>query len=223
MPSSRKAQPRQPADLKTWLNLGTVRLTSDAATVGLFKPQLWLTLEPDMAIICACLPVLRPLITMVLSSPLYRSIASHLTVGRNSISGKSTGSGASSHVGTGPGKHAALNTIGGSAVPSSTGRGHHVREKSRGSGTTKFTMSSFESLEYLGYEDTEAGRLVPDGRVWSWYGDPSIGHQAQVSRSQSVAMDEVPMGAISVRTVVDCTETTGDPSPSGQIGQARTS
>ncbi|KKY34260.1 putative integral membrane [Diaporthe ampelina] len=131
-------------------------------TMGLFKPQLWLTIEPDMAIICACLPVLRPLITMVLSSPLYRSIASHLTV-----SGKITGSGGSS-LGAGHGKHVALNTIGGSALSSGTGAGHHVREKSRGSGTTKYTMSSFESLEYLGYEDAEAGRLVPDGRVWSW-------------------------------------------------------
>lgn len=183
-------------------------------TVGLFQPQLWLTLEPDMAIICACLPVLRPLITMVLASPVYRSIASHLTVGRSSISseGAGTGSGSGSNRHR---KHAALNTIGGSTAPggrAGRGQSHHAREKSQGSDITKNTLSSFESLEYLGVEDVEAGRLVPEtnGRVWSWHGDPSIGHQAQVSRSQSVALDEVPMDAISVKTVVDCTETTGE-------------
>ncbi|KAK7704521.1 hypothetical protein SLS63_014211 [Diaporthe eres] len=141
-------------------------------TLGLFKPQLWLTLEPDMAVICACLPVMRPLITMILASPLYRSIASHLTVGRTSISSKGTGAGTSASSSSSSShramhsKQAALNTIGGSSVPSSKGvQGHHVREKSRGSGTTKYTMSSFESLEYLRDEDVEVGRLVPpDGR-----------------------------------------------------------
>lgn len=195
---------------------------TDEQTVGLFKPQLWLTLEPDMAIICACLPVMRPLITMILASPFYRSIASHLTVGRSSISSKGTGAGS----GSGSGEHskqAALNTIGGSARPGRTGPGCHVREKSRGSGGTKFTLSSFESLEYLGDEDVEAGRLVPDGRGWSWHGNPDIGHQAQASRSQSVVMDEVPIGAISVKTVVDCRETMGDPSLNGQMSQTRSS
>lgn len=185
--------------------------------MGLFQPQLWLTLEPDMAIICACLPVLRPLITMVLTSPFYRSIASHLTVGRSSISSKSTGTG------TGGGssmhsKQAALNTIGGSSVPrSERSPGHHVREKSRGSGMTRYTLSSFETLEYLGDDDVEAGRLVPDGRGWSWHGDPGIGHQAQASRSQSVVIDQVPIGAIAVKTVVDCRESTGDTSASGYM------
>jgi hypothetical protein len=187
-------------------------------TVGLFHPQLWLTLEPDMAIICACLPVLRPLITMVLASSVYRSIASHLTVGRSRSSISSEGAGTGSGSGSGSDrhrKHAALNTIGGSTAPggrAGRGQSHHAREKSQGSGITKNTLSSFESLEYLGVEDVEAGRLVPEtnGRVWSWHVDPSIGHQAQVSRSQSVALDEVPVGAISVKTVVDCTETTGE-------------
>lgn len=189
--------------------------------MGLFQPQLWLALEPDMAIICACLPVMRPLITMILASPFYRSIASHLTVGRSSLSSKGTGAGSGSGGGSARhSKHAALNTIGGSSVPGSAGTtGHHVREKSQGSGTTKFTLSSFESLEYLRDEDVEAGCLVPDGRGWSWHGDPSIGHQAQVSRSQSVVIDDVPIGAISVKTVVDCTETTGDPSPSSRVSQ----
>lgn len=185
--------------------------------MGLFQPQLWLTLEPDMAIICACLPVMRPLITMILASPFYRSIASHLTVGRSSLSSKGTGAGSSGGSSARHSKHAALNTIGGSLVPGSAG--HHMREKSQGSGTTKFTQSSFESLEYLGDEDLEAGRLVPDGRGWSWHGDLSIGHQAQVSRSQSVVIDDVPIGAISVKTVVDCRETTGDPSPSNRMSQ----
>ena len=193
----------------------------------LFQPQLWLTLEPDMAIICACLPVLRPLVTMILASPFYRSIASHLTVGRSSISSKGAGTSSSGGSSARHSKHqAALNTIGGSSVvPGNMGRGqsHHVREKSHGSGITKFTMSSFDSLEYLGGEDVESGRLVPDGgRVWSWHGDPSIGHQAQVSRSQSVVIDEVPIGAISVKTVVDCTETTGEPSSAtGRMSQTR--
>lgn len=193
--------------------------------MGLFKPQLWLTLEPDMAIICACLPVLRPLITMLLSSPLYRSIASHLTAGRSSISSKSTGAGTGGSSTRHSDKHAALNTIGGSSVlPGGKGStGHHVREKSHCSGTTRFTLSSFESLEYLRDDDVEAGRLVPDGRGWSWYCDPNIGHQAQASRSQSVVVDDVPIGAISVKTVVDCRETTGDPPLSGQMSHTRSS
>lgn len=192
--------------------------------MGLFQPQLWLTLEPDMAIICACLPVLRPLITMTLASPFYRSIASHLTVGRSSISSKGAGA-SSGNSSARHSKHAALNTIGGSTAHGGReGRGlpHHSREKSQGSGTLKNTLSSFDSLEFLTVEDVEAGRLVPDGRGWSWHGDPSIGHQAQVSRSQSVALDEVPMGAIAVRTVVDCRETPGEPSPATcQMSQTR--
>lgn len=198
--------------------------------MGLFQPQLWLTLEPDMAIICACLPVLRPLITMVLASPLYRSIASHLTVGRSRLSSKDVGTGSSGSSDAQHSKHVALNTIGGSTVPGGRTGGqcesHHDQEKSRDSASTPNAMSSFESLDYLGaVEDVEAGRLVPDNRRgWSWLSDPSIGHQAEVSRSQSVVLDEVPMGAISVRTVVDCTETTGEPSPAFcQSSQTRSS
>ncbi|KAI7773125.1 hypothetical protein LA080_011770 [Diaporthe eres] len=155
-------------------------------TLGLFKPQLWLTLEPDMAVICACLPVMRPLITMILASPFYRSIASHLTVGRSSISSKGTGAGTSGGSSSSSSSHramhskqAALNTIGGSSMAGSKGaQGHHVREKSRGSGTTKYTMSSFESLEYLRDEDVEVGRLVPRMAA----GGPGIATRVLVTR-----------------------------------------
>lgn len=157
-----------------------------------------MTLEPDMAVICACLPVMRPLLTMLLASPLYRSIASYLT----------TGSSASRS-----GKLAASNTVGGSsAAPSNAAqRGTRDDDNNRASDHqhSGYALSSFDSLEYLQDEDVEAGRLVRDRGIWPSRGDNSIGCQTQVSRSHSVGPDEVPLGAISVKTVVDCHETTG--------------
>ncbi|KAK2615715.1 hypothetical protein N8I77_002450 [Diaporthe amygdali] len=177
-------------------------------TLGLFKPQLWMTLEPDMAIICACLPVMRPLVTMLLTSPFYRSITSYLTPSKLSTS-------AGGSLGAKHSAQAALNTIGGSSVPSSTARGKIGA--SHASNPSKYALSSFDSLEYLADEDVEAGRLVRDGRGWSWHHDHSIGCQTQVSRSQSIGGDEVPLGAIAVTTVVDCREMAGGPSASSHV------
>lgn len=160
-------------------------------------PQLWMTIEPDMAIICACLPVMRPLVTMLLASPLYRSIASYLSSG--SSAGRS-------------GKNTASNTNGGSSAgPNSSARrgagaGNNQAGEHRSS---EYALSLFDSLEYLRDEDVEAGRLVPEGPVWPSPWDSSIGCQTQVSRSHSVGPDEVPLGAISVKTVVDCRKTVG--------------
>lgn len=155
-----------------------------------------MTLEPDMAIICACLPVMRPLVTMLLASPLYRSITSYLSAG--SSAGKS-------------GKQVGSNTIGGSsAAPSSAAR-RGVRDSNNRAGNhdpSGYELSLFDSLEYLRDEDVEAGRLVRDGRDWPLQGDNSIGCQTQVSRSDSIGPGDVPVGAISVKTVVDCRETT---------------
>ncbi|KAL1866870.1 hypothetical protein Daus18300_006573 [Diaporthe australafricana] len=171
-------------------------------TMGLYKPQLWMTLEPDMAIICACLPVMRPLVTMLLASPLYRSLASYLSTGATFGSTKSS-------------KRAASNTIGGSSVTQSHAARHGGRDNDRDGnyGPSGYSLSSFDSLEYLGDEDVEAGRLVRDGRAWPSQGHnaSSIGCHTEVSRSRSVGADEVPLGVISVKTVVDC-ETTGSPS-----------
>lgn len=179
-----------------------VKLAANDAPLGfpavrIYKPQLWMTLEPDMAIICACLPVMRPLVTMLMASPLYRSIASYLTTATGTSSAKNS-------------KRAASNTIGGSSVaPSSAarrdGRSDNGVSTFRASG---YALSSFDSLEYLRDEDVEAGRLGWDGRSWPSQGDNSIGCQTQVSRSRNVGPDEIPLGAISVKTVVDCRETT---------------
>ncbi|KAL1847104.1 hypothetical protein Daus18300_014044 [Diaporthe australafricana] len=181
-------------------------------TYGLFKPQLWMTLEPDMAIICACLPVMRPLVTMLVSSPFYRSITSYLTASNVSTA-------ASRGLGTKHSKQGALNTIGGSSMPGTAARGE-IRER-QDSHTSKYALSSFDSLEYLADEDVEAGRLVRDERGWSWHGDQSIGCQTQVSRSQSIGGENVPLGAISVKTVFDCHESAGGPSASSQMSQTR--
>ncbi|KAG6354233.1 hypothetical protein INS49_004837 [Diaporthe citri] len=176
-------------------------------TMALFNPQLWMTLEPDMAIICACLPVMRPLVTMLLASPLYLSITSYLTAG------SSTGSSANN------GKLAASNTIGGSsAAPSSAARGGagdnntDYRASNHHEHPSEYALSLFDSLEYLRDEDVEAGRLVRrDAGVWPSQRDSSIGCQTQVSRSESIGPDDIPLGAISVKTVVDCRETTSSP------------
>lgn len=175
--------------------------------MALFKPQLWMTLEPDMAIICACLPVMRPLVTMLLASPLYRSITSYLT------SSATTGSSAKN------GKLAGSNTVGGSsAATSSAARGgarenNNNRASNHHEHSSGYELSLFDSLEYLRDEDVEAGRLVRDAGVWpSSQRDNSIGCQTQVSRSQSIGPDDIPLGAISVKTVVDCRETTTGPS-----------
>lgn len=181
--------------------------------MDLFNPQLWMTLEPDMAIICACLPVMRPLVTMLLASPLYRSIASYLTTGSSTSTSRSAKNG----------KHTASNRIGGSsAAPSSAARrgaGDNNKNNNQASNhnehSSEYALSLFDSLEYLRDEDVEAGRLVRDRGVWSSQGDSSIGCQTQVSRSQSIGPDEIPLGAISVKTVVDCRETTSGPSLRG--------
>lgn len=168
-------------------------------TMDLFNPQLWMTLEPDMAIICACLPVMRPLVTMLLASPLYRSITSYLTAGA------STGSSAKN------GKLAASNTIGGSSAATSSGaRGgdsNNNRASNHREHPSEYALSLFDSLEYLRDEDVEAGRLVRDAGAWPSQRDNSIGCQTEVSRSHSIGPDDIPLGAISVKTVVDCRET----------------
>lgn len=152
-----------------------------------------------MAVICACLPVMRPLVTMLLASPLYRSIASYLTTGASTSRSRSS----AKH-----GKHVASNTIGGSSVAPS-GRG--VRDNNNNHQSQGYALSSFDSLEYLRDEDVEAGRLVRDGGMWPLQGDNSIWCQTQVSRSRSTEPDDVPLGAISVKTVVESHETTSSP------------
>ncbi|KAG8156568.1 hypothetical protein KVR01_013519 [Diaporthe batatas] len=175
--------------------------------MSIFYPQLWMTLEPDMAIICACLPVMRPLVTMLLASQLYRSFASYLG---------SAGTGGGSSSARNSKRRAASNTIGGSSMaPSSMARREGmVRSDNRASTfrASGYELSSFDSLEYLQDEDVEAGRDRWDGRGWRpSQGGYGIGCQTQVSRSRSVGPDEIPLGAISVKTVVDCRETTCGP------------
>lgn len=156
-----------------------------------------MALEPDMAIICACLPIMRPLVTMLLATPLYRSIASYFAKGIGTSNAKNS-------------KSTASNTIGGSSgAPSSAarreGRSDNRSSTFRPSG---YALSSFDSLEYLRDEDVEAGRNTGEGRDWTSQGDDNIRCQTLVSRSRSVGPDEIPRGAISVKTVVDCRETT---------------
>lgn len=47
--------------------------------VALYQPVLWTVLEPDLAVICACLPVLRPLITF----PIFQALSSFFTKSSN--------------------------------------------------------------------------------------------------------------------------------------------
>ncbi|KAJ0116687.1 hypothetical protein J7T55_009837 [Diaporthe amygdali] len=167
--------------------------------VDLYNPQLWMTLEPDMAVICACLPVMRPLVTMLLASPLYRYITSYLSFGSSTSRS---------------GKHPSSNTISGSSVArSSAAQRGATNDNSRLSNDhhSGYELSPFDSLEYLRDEDVEAGRLVRNDRDWPSQGDNSIGCQTQVSRSDSIGPDEIPLGAISVKTVVDFRETTDGP------------
>jgi hypothetical protein len=158
-----------------------------------------MTLEPDMAIICACLPVMRPLVTMLIASQFYRSIASYLST----VTGTGTGTGSSAK----NSKRAASNAIGGlssSAAASSAAR-RDLRGDNRAStfGASGYALSSFDSLEYLRDEDMEAARVRPS------QGDNSnIGCQTRVSISRSVGPEEIPLGAIAVKTVFDCRETT---------------
>ncbi|POS73666.1 hypothetical protein DHEL01_v207940 [Diaporthe helianthi] len=182
----------------------TTSAPSAALPVSMFQPQLWMTLEPDMAIICACLPVMRPLVTMVLASPLYRSLASYISTG---VTGLSSSAKNNSKRG------AASNTIGGGSSMAAH-REAGVRSDNQASTfrASGYALSSFDSLEYLRDEDVEAGWLAREStRGWrpSRVGDCGIGWcQTQVSRSRSVEPDEIPLGAISVKTVVDCRETT---------------
>lgn len=170
-----------------------------------------MTLEPDMAIICACLPVMRPLMTMLLTSPLYRSITSYLSAATSSSTSRGGGSNSAKK---GGGKHVASNTFGGSSVAASSAARRGDREnynQDTDNHPSEYALSLFDSLEYLRDEDVEAGRLVRDGHNWPLQGDNSMGCQTQVSRSESVGPDDVPRGAISVKTVVDCHETTAGP------------
>ena len=155
-----------------------------------------MALEPDMAIICACLPVMRPLVTMLLASPFYRSLTSYLTAGASTSRSRSSAKN---------GKHAASNTIGGSSLAPNSAARRGARDKNNNHHPQGYALSSFDSLECLRDED------VRDGGVWPSQGDNSLGCLTQVSRSQSTGPNDVPQGAISVKTVVDCHETAGGP------------
>ncbi len=51
--------------------------------VALVNPVLWTVLEPDLALICACLPTLRPLLITITDSSLIRSMSCRLINSRN--------------------------------------------------------------------------------------------------------------------------------------------
>ncbi|KAI3340072.1 hypothetical protein F4824DRAFT_453999 [Ustulina deusta] len=52
-------------------------------TLALVNPVLWTVLEPDLALICACLPTLRPLLITITDSSLIRSMSCRLINSRN--------------------------------------------------------------------------------------------------------------------------------------------
>ncbi|KAI1424967.1 hypothetical protein F5Y12DRAFT_714832 [Xylaria sp. FL1777] len=59
--------------------------------VALVNPVLWTVLEPNLALICACLPTLRPLLVTITDSALVRSMSSHLVNSKNRLVGGSSG------------------------------------------------------------------------------------------------------------------------------------
>ncbi len=106
------------------------------AAVALFDPILWTLLEPDMAIICACLPVLRPFLTALLNSRFLAPARDYFT----------------SSGGSRPRPVNTIETIGGSSLPVAMGR------ENKGTG-----VSGSSSFERLKDEEEAEPDLWPSG------------------------------------------------------------
>ncbi|KAM7219701.1 hypothetical protein V8F06_004914 [Rhypophila decipiens] len=152
--------------------------TADFTTV-MFDPVLWTVLEPDMAVICASLPVLRPLLT-----------------GSYFLSGRS-GSG-----GSGRSRPGNIVTIGGSEGGLSKG-GAKLSKNNVSSG-----VSSQEQLHHAHSGDAEMG-LWPEGYSYEQKLKITTGNKARSSSSAHSGPDDIPLEAIGVKTVVDWQETKG--------------
>ncbi|KAK3995731.1 hypothetical protein QBC44DRAFT_12543 [Cladorrhinum sp. PSN332] len=157
--------------------------TSADFTMALYDPVIWTVLEPDMAIICASLPALGPMLTTFLNSRLVTPVRSYFSKGSSSYA---SGSGFDGNV-----------TIGGTPmkIPGSSKGGK------KGASSTNVTPSNVSSQERLNIGDPEAG-FVPEGYVTErrvTVGKASSGNDGA----------NIPLESIAVKTVVDWRETKG--------------
>ncbi|KAK4209074.1 hypothetical protein QBC37DRAFT_324543 [Rhypophila decipiens] len=159
-------------------------------TTAMFDPVLWTVLEPDMAVICASLPALRPLLTGVMNSSLFLPLKSYFSSGRS-------GSGWSGRARSGT-----VVTIGGSEGGLSKG-GAKLSKNNVSCG-----VSSQEQLHHAHSGDAEMG-LWPEGYSYEQKLKVTTGNKARSSSSAHIGPDDIPLEAIGVRTVVDWQETKG--------------
>ncbi|KAK4229301.1 hypothetical protein QBC38DRAFT_472532 [Podospora fimiseda] len=156
--------------------------TSADFTMALYDPVIWTVIEPDMAVICASLPSLGPMLTTFLNSRLLTPVRSYFSKGSGSYG---SGAGFDGNV-----------TIGGTPmkIPGS------ARGGKKGA-SSNLTPSNVSSQERLNVGDPEAG-FVPDGYVAErrvTVGKASSGHDGA----------NIPLESIAVKTVVDWRETKG--------------
>ncbi|KAK4159309.1 hypothetical protein QBC43DRAFT_222264 [Cladorrhinum sp. PSN259] len=151
-------------------------------TVVMCEPMLWAVLEPQLAVICASLPTLRPLLTTALNSKVLAPVRSWFprrdnTYGLSPFAGNATISG----------------------TPMRIGRGSSVAAKTGGA-SIEIIPSSVSSQQRFNLGDPEAGF------VSSGYGTESRVTVGK-SGSESGHSNEFPLESIAVKTVIDWRET----------------
>lgn len=162
-------------------------------TVDMFNPVLWTILEPDMAIICACLPLMRSLFTPIAKSPFYLTITSY-------FNGK---------VG-----HSKQDQDTPNVVPAA-GEAPIVGGIVKRSGTSQISnwpsSGPFERLEEEEIGLRHAQRIPgPSNAAWAWPSERATESRITVGRGLSTPSNDIPLGAIGVKTVVGWRETSRD-------------
>lgn len=155
-------------------------------------PVLWTTVEPDIAIICASLPVMRPLITELLNLRFVRSISSYMSKARG---GQDTA--APSHQPAGP----AMHTIGGTSRYKKPDPVSRDTWDGMPSTTSSFTLLRDEESE-LGTQYGEIkGHHAGAQPTW-WYPNHYPSQQTPTVRCGQGTADEVQLGSIKVERVL---------------------
>lgn len=160
-------------------------------TTAMFDPVLWTVLEPDMAVICASLPALRPLLTGFMDSSLFLPLKSYFLSGN-------AGSG-----GSGRSRSGNVVTIGANENGLGSSR---VGRMAKNEGFVG--VSSQEELHRSHGGDPEMG-LWPKGYGYEQNLNVTAGSKARSSSSAHSGADGIPLEAIGVRTVVDWQENKG--------------
>lgn len=154
--------------------------------VSMVDPILWTTVEPDIAVIRASLPVMRPLITGFLNMRFVRSISAYMSKARG---GKDNA--APSHQPAGP----AMHTIGGTSRYRKAVPGSQDTLDWEPDTNSSFQVSRDEEAE-LGTQYGEIERHDAGAQCMWWYPNSYSPGQTQTVKGGQGIADEAQLGTI---------------------------